>query len=500
VTARAHQRIGIAVVLAAGLPSTLHAAPPSEARRDNPPPIITDPADLHEVWTVYRGLGGNTQLRSYAKRAFALIRKYRVIAPELDFAVVNELLELQRYAPSLGQRESAAHQLQSLIALLRQQLLRMAPVVCAFDAPSDSGRGVIVFWRPQRDIRGYVLERKSLSETLERKRDRWVQLAELSALAIDFRNEKDVYAGRAYQYRLFATAEDGSRILIGETPPVTAWPSLFNPELGYFLLFVLVICGAVVFYISLASRGVKLSIRKIAGLEAVDEAVGRATEMGRPVLFVPGIQDMDNIQTVAGLIVLGRVARTAAEHDALLEVPTARSLVMTAARETVQAGYTTAGRPDAYDEKRIYYITNEQFGYVVAVAGSMVREKPAACIYMGAFFAESLIFAETANAVGSIQIAGTAEPAQLPFFVAACDYTLIGEEFFAASAYLSGEPKQLGSLKGQDVGKIVVIGLVLLGSLLATVASVFELEFTPVGDALEFIQQHLLSVNVGGGD
>jgi len=54
-------------------------------------------------------------------------------------------------------------------------------------------------------------------------------------------------------------------------------------------------------------------------------------------------------------------------------------------------------------------------------------------------------------------------PAQLPFFVAACDYTLIGEELFAASAYLSKEPRQLGSLKGQDVGKAIILFCLLVG-------------------------------------
>jgi hypothetical protein len=73
--------------------------------------------------------------------------------------------------------------------------------------------------------------------------------------------------------------------------------------------------------------------------------------------------------------------------------------------------------------------------------------------------------------VGAIQIAGTAEPAQLPFFIAACDYTLIGEEFYAASAYLSGDPDQQGSLKGQDFGKILVAGLLIVGALLATGAA-----------------------------
>ena len=66
----------------------------------------------------------------------------------------------------------------------------------------------------------------------------------------------------------------------------------------------------------------------------------------------------------------------------------------------------------------------------------MLRDKPAAVFYQGKFYAESLILAETRNSIGAIQIAGTGSSSQI-LFVTACDYTLIGEEFYAASAYLS---------------------------------------------------------------
>jgi hypothetical protein len=120
----------------------------------------------------------------------------------------------------------------------------------------------------------------------------------------------------------------------------------------------------------------------------------------------------------------------------------------------------------------------------------MVRKKPAACFYMGSFFAESLLLAETGNSIGAIQVAGTAEPSQLPFFVAACDYTLIGEEFFAASAYLSGEPHQLGSLKGQDIGKAVGAALIVAGCLLATVVA--WTGQPTLKAVLTFLQDHVL--------
>jgi hypothetical protein len=239
-----------------------------------------------------------------------------------------------------------------------------------------------------------------------------------------------------------------------------------------FAILTIGICGTVLICTELARRGKPFYVRPIAGLKAIEEAVGRATEMGKPILYVPGIQDVNEIDTVAGLTILSTVARVAAEYDTPLEVPTTRALVMTAARESVQAAALAAGRPDYYNEDRIYYVTDEQFGYVASVCGWMYREKPAACFYLGKFYAESLILAETGNAVSAIQIAGTAETAQLPFFVAACDYTLLGEELFAASAYLSGEPAQLGMLKGQDFGKLAAIVLLVVGCLLATWDSV----------------------------
>jgi hypothetical protein len=212
-----------------------------------------------------------------------------------------------------------------------------------------------------------------------------------------------------------------------------------------------------------------LYIRPIAGLAEVEQAVGRATEMGRKLVYVPGTQDMDNVQTLAGVTILGHIAKLAAEYDAQLDVPVPRSLVMITAREVVKEAYLNIGRPDAFNEDMVRYITDDQFGYAAALDGLFVREKPATIFYMGAFYAESLILAETGNTIGAIQIAGTAMPAQLPFFVAACDYTLIGEELFAASAYLSKEPKLLGSLKGQDVAKILILISAIVGLILATI-------------------------------
>ncbi|MBL7109606.1 MAG: hypothetical protein ISS11_05115, partial [Candidatus Marinimicrobia bacterium] len=211
------------------------------------------------------------------------------------------------------------------------------------------------------------------------------------------------------------------------------------------------------YYINLAKSGAEIYLRPIAGLKAFEEAVGRATEMGKPVLFIPGISDLDQVETVAGLVVLGHVAGMTAQYEASLNVPVTSAIVMEAGRDACREAYLQSGRPDLYYDDMVHYLTGDQFAYAAGVNGIMLREKPAAVFYQGKFFAESLILAETGNSINAIQVAGTGSPSQIPFFVTACDYTLIGEEFFAASAYLSKKPTFLGSIKGQDIVKFFVM-------------------------------------------
>jgi hypothetical protein len=247
--------------------------------------------------------------------------------------------------------------------------------------------------------------------------------------------------------------------------------SLFRSERTNILIVVLLYSIAVIVFTRLAQQGKALFIRKIAGLDAIEEAVGRATEMGKPVLFIPGLQELDEIETIAGVSILGRVAKITAQYETPLLVPVRYPLVMAAGQEVVENAYREAGKPDAYNKDTVRYVAGEQMAFAATVNGMMMRERPAANIFMGAFFAESLLLAETGNAAGSIQIAGTARPEQLPFFVATCDYTLMGEELYAASAYLSHEPLMLGGLKGQDLAKVVIVILIIIGVILLTIGN-----------------------------
>ena len=279
--------------------------------------------------------------------------------------------------------------------------------------------------------------------------------------------------GKTYYVRVNAHLPSGETVPFAIASATAAenffnWAKANNFVIG--TVFSLIILGGII----LAQKR-DLFIRRIAGLEALDEALGRATEMGKPVLFAHGLASMGSVSTIAAINVLSRVANRTAEFNTELRVANNDPVVLAVSREVVKESYLNAGRPDAYSEDMVFMVATEQFSYAAALDGMMVRDRPATNILMGYFFAESLLLAETGASIGAIQIAGTDSYTQLPFFITTCDYTLMGEELYAASAYLSREPKLLGSLKGQDIGKAVLLIAMILGTLLATVFDFQEL-------------------------
>ena len=215
-------------------------------------------------------------------------------------------------------------------------------------------------------------------------------------------------------------------------------------------------------------RGGDLFIRRIPGLNAIDEAIGRSTEMGRPVLMVPGLGGLDAI-AVQALNIFAYVAKTAARFATPIRVCCGDAAVYTVAQEIIRDTYQQEGMIDRYDVDSVRFVSDRQFAFAAGVSGTILREQTAATFFMGAFFAESLIFAETANSVGAIQVASTTQLTQTPFFIAACDYVLIGDEFYAASAYLTRQPVLVGSLIGQDWCKLTVAITVLVGVIANTI-------------------------------
>jgi len=234
----------------------------------------------------------------------------------------------------------------------------------------------------------------------------------------------------------------------------------------------LLLCIALIILVRRAHSGKKVPvIHKIPGLDALDEAIGRATELGRPVVFAPGFADLQNAQTFAALSILDYSARMCAKYDTRIIVANGLTMVYPVAAAITRQAFMAEGKSDKYNENDVRFFSEQNWAWASGTAGVMMREKAAAAIMIGAFFAESLFMAEVGNTIGAIQIAGTSNVAQIPFFVAACDYTLLSEEIFAASAYLSQDPVLTAGLIVQDWGKMFGLAIIVIGAILATLGN-----------------------------
>ena len=234
------------------------------------------------------------------------------------------------------------------------------------------------------------------------------------------------------------------------------------------LLLIALIIGPVLVYIRRARNdNSKIYIRRIPGIDAIDEAVGRAAEMGRPVGFTPGLTVLSPV-LYAALGALFHVARRAARYSVRLLIAQNQPDVMAISDEVVKDAYREEGRLQNWDSRNNIYLSDEQFAYAAGYMGMVQRENVGSAFLFGYFAAESLILAEAGQQVGAMQVAASVSPEQATFFIATCDYTLIGEELFATSAYLTREPVQVGSLYGQDRAKLLFFFSVIVGVLIAT--------------------------------
>jgi hypothetical protein len=242
---------------------------------------------------------------------------------------------------------------------------------------------------------------------------------------------------------------------------------------GRALGMILVIVLALLVYYYMSS-GKKIYIRRVPGLDAIEEAVGRSAEMGKPVVASFGIGGFD-YWTMAGLAILSHVATLSARTGVRLIVPTGGSdsslIVRPVAEEIVRNAYLLEGKVEAFDSNDMPFMSGQQYAYTGGYIGILQRTRPGSVIMSGYHASEAMNIAETSNAVGAITISTGAYISNTACLACASDYILIGEESPAAGAYLSKEPPLRASIRAQDIYKALSLILIIGGLILMTAGS-----------------------------
>ena len=241
------------------------------------------------------------------------------------------------------------------------------------------------------------------------------------------------------------------------------------------VLVLLIFVIAVTFYlIDATGKGRVTNLRRLPTLDRIEEAVGRCAEMNRPLVFSLGrfssiTKVTETPATIAGLSLMDFVANAAAKMGVSTYAPQSDPAVSLLAEETLEKAYLEAGRSELFDRgENVPYITQSQGMWITKMLSMITTLKPAALIQIGAFTGASGVWCERAHEVGAVTIAGTARPSTA-YMVTFWDHWLIGEEALASAAYISTDPVMKATVLATDIGKALVLFILVLGYLLIQV-------------------------------
>jgi hypothetical protein len=244
--------------------------------------------------------------------------------------------------------------------------------------------------------------------------------------------------------------------------------NLFKNEAALFIIIAIIVLSSISYM--LAKRGKKLALRRLKAVDFLDECVGRAAEMGGKIHVTTGgygsLYSEYAPQILAGISAMNYVVSKAAALDVPIIVTTCQPEVYSLCDALVSSIYKVKGKPENYKPEMVRFLSGSQFAYSSAVLGILHREKVVSNIIIGMFAAESLLIGWAGKLIGALQIGGTANTSQLPFFAVTCDELLIGEDIYALSAFLSGDVLQQSGIASEDLVKLALIAIIIVGSIL----------------------------------
>jgi hypothetical protein len=232
-----------------------------------------------------------------------------------------------------------------------------------------------------------------------------------------------------------------------------------------FILLVM-LTGILVYTINKARGGKLPYIRLLPCVEALDEAVGRAAEMGRPLHFATGyggLHDEWATMCIAALDILSEVSRLCGQYGVDIRYTCFRGYLVAVAQDIVRTGFIDGGHPEMYHDDMVHYTGEDQTSYVADMMSYVMRERPAVNMMFGATLYETQQTLGTGARVGAFTLGGTPRLYYQAMLLLICDYSLIGSELYAAGAYLSRDPAQMGVIQGQDWTQLLVAALIIIG-------------------------------------
>ncbi len=243
---------------------------------------------------------------------------------------------------------------------------------------------------------------------------------------------------------------------------------------GWGLLFVAAFMGWFALFRLLARRkGARpVALREIEAFSRLPVTVGQAVETGRRLhisLGTGAMGDVNSASTLAGLALLDQVSDAAVISDKPPIVTTADGITALLAEDTLRSVYKRKNALARYDPNSAQVAGTDAYAFASAITGLTKDEAVAGTILIGAVGPEAILLTEAGHRAEVTTLAGADDPAAQAILFAAANNPLVGEDVFAGGAYIaSGLPAHIASLRAQDMMRLIVGAVILIGTVMAT--------------------------------
>ncbi len=242
--------------------------------------------------------------------------------------------------------------------------------------------------------------------------------------------------------------------------------SLINNYLG--LILILVGIGLILLFYFVPTLA-KINLRPIQAYIHFRREVDLAVEAGKRLHISLGrgsINDLQGGASLVGLTILDRCARAASTSDQPPVTTSGDGLVTILSQDTLQSTYRDLAAEDRYDPYSARLTGLSPLAYAAGALPAIHDEQVSANILAGHYGTEIALLTEAGERARSLTVAGTDSISTQAVLYATADEPLVGEELYAAGAYLGSNPMHSASLQMQDILRWIIIASLLLGAIL----------------------------------
>lgn len=232
-------------------------------------------------------------------------------------------------------------------------------------------------------------------------------------------------------------------------------------------LGLIVVCAALLLVLSLFQRKSSPKLRIIPALTQLYRLIGLSVEDGTRLLVGLGNTSLLTGNAGAPLAGLGML-RQLAERTSLSDRPpvavAGEAPLAVLAQDTLEAGYQGAGAGEFYQPTSGRVAGLTPFSSTAGTLPILHDENVSAAVFIGHYGVEAALLADGAERENAFVVGSSDDLASQAVWYASAPEVLIGEELFAASAYLGGNPSQTASLTLQDILRWIIIVALLAGA------------------------------------